>query len=155
MEIVKAKVEHADGIVDLWVGLMDYHWELNPFHKLREGATKNWGKYLENMMEREDAIVLVALDGNERPVGYIIGNVKEYPPIFWLENYGFISDMFISDEFRGSGLGKRMVEDILRWFDKHDLERIELRVEPLNDLGYGFWKSQGFKTQVHVMAMDR
>ena len=154
MRIIEAEEKHIPDIVDLWIGMMNYHKELNPYHTLRKEAPDNWERYLRNMMAKEDAKVLAALSDNDLPVAFIIGNIKGYPKLFRLDEYGFVSDIYIIPEHRSRGLGQQMVKELFQWFDERSIERIELRVEPSNDQGYGFWKKMGFKAHVHELALD-
>ncbi len=155
IRIMEAEDEHVPDIVNLWVRMMDYHKELKPFYTLRKEGPANWERYLRHMIEMEDARVRVAMHDNDQTVAFIIGNIKKYPKLFRLDEYGFISDMYVVPEHRSQGLGQQMVDELFEWFDGHNIERIELRVEPINDIGYGFWKKQGFKTHVHELVLDR
>lgn len=154
MEIIEAMEKDVPDIVDLWIGMMDYHKDLNPYHTLREGAEKNWETFLRNRMASETSRVLIAIDEG-KPIAYLISSIKEYPPLFRLDNYGFISDMFVEAGYRHKGIGEALVKEVFKWLDGHDIRRIELRVEPANDIGYDFWRKLGFKDFVHVLALDR
>ena len=152
MEIIEATEEHVKGIIELWKNLMDYHKVLNPFHDRREDAHLSWVKYLRNHMGSEEARVLVALDQGGA-IGYVIGNIKEGPPIFQANKFGFISDMHIMANYRRKGIGENMLTDMLGWYKFLGIERIELRVEPTNEIGMAFWAKQGFKEHVRTLYL--
>ena len=153
MKVTEAEEKHVPAIVNLWVGMMDYHKELNPYHTLRKEGPANWEVFLRWNMTKGK--VIVALDDDDMPAGFIMGHVKEYPKLFRLDECGIISDMYIIPEHRNQGLGTEMVKELFQWFDEKGMERIELRVEPSNDQGYSFWKKVGFKAHVHELALDR
>ena len=153
MEIIEAREEHFDDIVALWVELMELHNKINPFHELREDGPENWGKYLSGCMGSADDRVLVILD-DEIPIGFCIGRIKENPPLFQTIRYGFISDMHIKASYRRKGIGEKLLNELLGWFKSRGIRRIELRVEPRNDIGMSFWVKQGFREHVRVLYRE-
>jgi len=48
-----------------------------------------------------------------------------------------------------------MLKNLLAWFKKRGLDRIELRVAARNPIGYAFWKKSGFKDYLHVLYLER
>lgn len=154
MKIIEAEERHVPEIVGLWVDLMNFHKELNQFHILRDGAEIHWEKYLRKCMESETDKVFIATDEND-VIGYIIVKIKEYPPLFRLDHFGFISDMYVDSGHRRKGIGKKLLNKAYEWFDSHKIERVELRVEPKNENGYSFWRKHGYEEHVRVLSLDK
>lgn len=154
MNIIPAREEHIAELVEIWKGFMDFHNEFNPFHSRRGDGHKNWEVFLRKSMDSELGLVLVCTDDG-KVVAYSISHVKDCPPIFQHDKMGFISDMSVNEEYRRKGIGELMLSEIYDWFEVQEVKRIELRVEPKNDIGYSFWRKHGFKEHVHTLFLDR
>ncbi|MFB0563558.1 MAG: GNAT family N-acetyltransferase [Candidatus Lokiarchaeia archaeon] len=154
MEIVRATFSHVSGIVELWKELMDFHKNIDSFFSRREDGHINFEKYVKELIESDDSLVLAALDEGH-VVAYSISQISEYPPVFQIEKYGHIWDMAVKSDYRRKGIGGRMLAKILEWFEQRKINRIELRVVPKNQIGYSFWKKQGFKDYLHVLYRNK
>ena len=105
-------------------------------------------------MDSELSQALVCID-NEKIVAFSLAHVKQSPPIFQHDKFGFISDIYVIQEYQRKGIGEQMLSEIYNWFDIQGVKRIELRVEPKNDMGYSFWRKHGFKEHVHTLYLER
>jgi ribosomal protein S18 acetylase RimI-like enzyme len=56
--------------------------------------------------------------------------------------------------YRRKGIGEKLLQEMLKWFAAHELHRIELRVLSANEVGYNFWKKQGFRDYMHMLYLD-
>lgn len=153
MEIVRAEHSHVPEIVELWKELMDFHKNLDSFFSRREDGHMNFEKHVNDLIESDDSLVLVALDEGH-VVAFSISQISEYPPVLQLENYGHIWDMAVKSGYRGRGIGGLMLAKILEWFKSRKIRRIELRVAVKNRVGYSFWKKQGFEDYLHVLFLN-
>ena len=61
-------------------------------------------------------------------------------------------DLFVYQEFRRQGIGKRLVKSSLEWFQKQGILRVEVNVARQNPVGQDFWKSIGFQPYLHVFT---
>ena len=154
MNIIPAREEHIPEIVQQWKEFMDFHNELNPFHSRREDAHKSWEVFLRKSMESERSQALVCMD-NDKIVAFSLAHVKDCPPIFRHDRMGFISDISVKQEYQRKGIGEMMLTEIYDWYETQSVKRIELRVEPKNDMGYSFWRKHGFKEHVHTLYLER
>lgn len=154
MEITSATEKYIPEIVELWKKFMDFHKDIDTRFPMSAGAQEQQEKHLMDSLESKDARLLVVLD-NGHAVGYSLAEIHKYPPIFAREIYGYISDMFIQTEYRRKGIGGQMVAKIFEWFESRNIERIELSVAARNQVGYSFWRKQGFKDYAHRLYLDR
>lgn len=58
-----------------------------------------------------------------------------------------IQSLGIKKEFQGQGLGKKIMNDIMAFLKKKNIERIQLFAESDNEAGIHFYKSLGFKEE--------
>ncbi len=154
MKIIPARPEHIAEIVQQWKGFMDFHNELNPFHSRREDAHKSWEIFLRKSMDSELSLALVCVD-HDNVIAFSLAHVKTNPPILKHDNFGFISDFSVKPEHRRKGIGELMLSEIYNWLETQGIKRVELRVEPKNNIGYSFWRKHGFKEHVHTLYLER
>lgn len=141
------------GVVECWKELMDFHRERDPFYTRSHDGHDKFEKYVRESMDSQNSQVLVVLDGEE-VVACSISNVSHHPPVFERTTYGLISDMVVKSDYRRQGIGKRLLDEIRKWFSQQGITRIELRVSARNEVAYSFWNRHGFKETVYVMYLE-
>lgn len=57
---------------------------------------------------------------------------------------GYVYQMWVAKNFRGNGVGKKLLERIIVWSQEQDLERLILEVEIGNAIPIGLYSSFGF-----------
>jgi ribosomal protein S18 acetylase RimI-like enzyme len=153
MEIIPATEGHIPRIVALWKEFEEYHGTLDPYFSTRDDGHIIFEKYIKESIESKDALVLVALDG-ENVVGACIARMDMYPPVYKNENYGYVGFMAVKDNCQRQGVGEQMLFEIFKWFKSCGIHRVELRVRVKNELGYSFWKKHGFRDYEHNLFKD-
>jgi len=154
MRIFIAKDKHIPGIIEVWEELMDFHKNIDTYWSRREDGHITYEKFLREMLESEDAIVLVAVD-NGRIVGYSSSRISEHPPTLEHDNYGEITDMAVTAEYQRKGIGERMLKRICEWFESRNIDRIELSAAANNQISYSFWKKHGFQDFLHRLYLEK
>jgi len=153
MKIRKAEPSDLTEIGDLWIELMDYHKELDPFFTRSSQGAEVFNEYLSKQLESEQAAVFVAVD-SAKMAGYTVVNISEYPPVFQKSRYGVISDMAVTKNCRGKGIGELLFRETQHWFAENNIDRIELRVSDANRNACGFWKKMGFTSFITTMYRE-
>ena len=153
MKIRKAELTDLTEIGDLWIELMDYHKELDPFFTRSPQGAELFRKYLSKQLDSEQAAVFVAVD-SAKLAGYTVVNISEYPPVFQKSRYGIISDLAVTKNCRGKGTGKQLFQAVRQWFSENNIDRIELRVSDKNVNACGFWKKMGFTSFITTMYRE-
>ena len=95
---------------------------------LRPWPKKEFEKYLEDSFVAEE-------DG--KVVGSIVGAT--------LENQGIIKLIAVEQNYRGKGIGKKLIEFILEYFKEKDVKEIMARSRTQNTAGISFLKTFGFE----------
>ncbi|MDA1190266.1 MAG: GNAT family N-acetyltransferase [Candidatus Poribacteria bacterium] len=91
--------------------------------------------------------VFVAADGDE-PVGYITSRVDHDSKIGWIPNLGVLP------EYRGQGLGKRLMERCFEYQREQGMEYLKIETLAQNDIGSNFYPAAGFievARQIHYL----
>ncbi|ADU28566.1 GNAT family N-acetyltransferase [Evansella cellulosilytica] len=63
-----------------------------------------------------------------------------------MKHKGMLLGMFVSDQTRGLGVGKRLMQEVVKEARKIGLEQIQLMVVTTNKAGKAFYESLGFET---------
>ncbi|MFA4985489.1 MAG: GNAT family N-acetyltransferase [Candidatus Brocadiia bacterium] len=79
-------------------------------------------------------------------VGFLHGIFKESPKVVVPRKSGYITDAAVMESHRRGGLGKRLLAAAEKWYSLHGADDIYLAAAVRNDIGLGFWTSQGFES---------
>ena len=152
MEITAATAVHVPEIVELWKEFMDFHRNCDPFFTRNKDAHKAFEEYVKEQITSKEAQVLVAVDSGH-VISYSISQILKYPPIYLDETYGFISDIAVNSAYQRQGIGDAMLHRIFEWFRSRNIKRVELQVAAKNQVGYSFWRKNGFEDYIHVLYL--
>ncbi len=150
IKIIKATEKFVSDIVKLWKELSDHHSNIDSFFTRREDGHINFKSFVTELIKSEEATIFVAIE-DEKIIGYTIAKIDHYPPVYLLEKYGAIYDIFVALKHRKKGIGKKLWQESLKWFKNLGLERVELSIVPNNPESSSFWKKQGFKDYMHKL----
>lgn len=95
-------------------------------------------------------------EDERRLVGFGFGSMirtpKKYKPFDEeMPFIGFIHDVYVEPEFRGSGLARRIVEALERDFAEQGIGYVELHVLSGNPRGKRFWEAGGYRDVLQAM----
>jgi ribosomal protein S18 acetylase RimI-like enzyme len=139
-----AVLEDREELEEIFLEELRFHKDLLPdiFNIPKEIITTDW---LRNIIDDENWSFLVfEYDGGL--AGAIIYKVMESPEdvILKKRRFGYIEEMIVKEEFRGRGIGKRMVEVVSEDLRSKGITDIELDVWEKNENALGFYRKNGF-----------
>ena len=108
---------------------------------LQKKMSKAWKKALEQYIEKDPELCLVAVKG-ERPIGFVIGEIKTWG--FGLRQSGWIEILGIEPRYMGTGVGKALGKKLLTYFKKKKVDGIYTAVRWDSGDLLSFFKSIGF-----------
>lgn len=141
--IRNAKPEDAGEIISINRSVID-----EKVFMLREPEEANYtnentSKDIENHLNNPGSIYIVA-EVNSAVVGFLEfqnGGLKR-------TSHSGVFSMFILKEFRNSGIGKFLLEELMNWAEANPLiEKITLAVFSTNERAIGLYKRSGFKEE--------
>lgn len=153
IQIRKAKQNDIDAIVKLNEQLADYHRKIDKYYKPSSETRKSFRKYISEIIRKRNIRILIAETDN-KIVGYFIGKIEKAKPFTAPKKIGKISEAFVEEEFRKSGIGRMMFDELIRWFNKNKIKHIELSVDSRNKIGIKAWQKFGFKEFMKKMRLD-
>ncbi|HNU07934.1 MAG TPA: GNAT family N-acetyltransferase [Pyrinomonadaceae bacterium] len=134
MNILEAKKEHVSAIVEMLREFAEFE-KLDKFFEVTEQrlSTALFG-------ETKVAEALVAMDG-DKFAGYAIF----YPSFasFRGQRGFYLEDIYVRKEFRGHGLGEKMLSEIARIARERGFERIDFAVLDWNEGAMRFYRKRG------------
>lgn len=154
MEIRRANEGDIPELVEQWKDFMDYHRKLDPLFQRRPDGQAHYERFLRELMVDEEAAVFVAAEG-KKVAGRCLCKVDTHPPVFVIERYGHLIEMYVTPEFQRRGVGSMLFASARAFFSARGIARIELGALPQNPIGFPFWKKQGFETYMHRMFLDK
>lgn len=87
-------------------------------------------------------------------VGFLIGTVEREIPIYRLEEYGFIHDLWVGTTYRNEGIGRQMVMLAIERFREIGVEQIRLDTAAPNDVARNLFASCGFRPSTQEMLLE-
>jgi GNAT superfamily N-acetyltransferase len=93
----------------------------------------------------DDQMLLVLAMSDDRAVGYGLAfDVSEHPFMPEWQRSGYITQLYVTPEHRGQGVGQRMVDFILTWMRSRDIQSVQLNTGVGETGAQEFWHKQGF-----------
>jgi GNAT superfamily N-acetyltransferase len=143
VRIRKLQEGDVDGICMLW----------KEFARLREGMTKRrilnddaadyFFGYATGLLQRKDTLTLVADDGG-KTVGYLIATKQRRPPIYHHTRVAYLSDAFVTDGYRGKGILKSFMADLVKWSMAEGITAIDVQLFEANKDAQEVYRKLGF-----------
>jgi diamine N-acetyltransferase len=142
--IREARTSDRDAIAALWLELIALHRQQDERFTLADNAERIYSRYAHDMIRSRDARVFVAQKQNDSAlIGFIMGDIQNRPAYAQAGRYGFISDVFVREEWRHHGVGKALFERMHQWFVSRQADAIQLFVSDANPDALAFWESLG------------
>ena len=129
---------------------MECHLRFDEYYRLGFNARVSYSEYFERLVRSEDAVVMVAED-NGTIVGYLAAKIEDRPPVFEEDKRGWVDSVYVLENYRGQGIGRKLTEETLKWLKNKGIKQVELSVDSKNEFGYKVWKSLGFETWQIIM----
>lgn len=155
MIIRLAQLEDADKISELWVGLVQYHYELDSAMPVTSASGKErYATRIRNRLSDPLTRVLVAEVEGE-VVAYVLALIVElYPDLFEQDKSGYIADIFVEKDFRDQGIAKQFVQALEAWFSENEVTYYEWSVAELNERSKSFWNAIGGRVFMNRMRKE-
>lgn len=130
------------------------HHSLDPArYAMRPDVVKMYESWLPQRIADAESIVLVAEDAGKL-AGFLVATVERSIPIYTLERFGFIHDVWVEPGARGSGLGKQLARRAIEQFRKLGLQQIRLETAEQNTGARKLFESCGFRAATIDMLLE-
>ena len=107
-------------------------------------------KYFEDLIKNE--FVIIALK-DEKIIGYLAGTINEKGS-YELFQYGEINNMLVDNNYRGSGIGKQLINRFKEYCKTKNITNLKVVASAKNLNAIEFYKKQGFKNFDVTLTMN-
>ena len=153
MEIRFATAQDVPGILSLLRQVGQVHHEGRP-DIFRSGAQKYGASQVLALLDKPATPIFVAVEG-EKVLGYGFCQVKKFyqDPVIADHTEIYIDDLCVDESTRGTGVGKAIYNEILRYAKMRGCSSITLNVWCCNESAMKFYEKLGLKPQKIGMEM--
>ena len=148
-EIISGGPEFLDRIAPLWEKMKKYHVDKSThFSKNMDSILFEERKNNLTSKAKHLRVDIVINTKEKHDIGYCISTIDD-------GNKGEIDSLFILDVYRRHGLGERLTENALDWFNDNGVVNILIYVASGNDEVINFYKNFGFYPRRIQLAQKR
>lgn len=149
INIIEKDITEIDIIKPLWEKLNLIHLDKSVNFKSKyENFT--FDKRMEAIYKNAEKGIIkldVLLDNDKREyVGYCLSSIKE--------GLGEIESLFIEKTYRKHGLGDKLINNALDWFESKGIKNIEVSVVYANDEALPFYERHGFHIGNYILKRN-
>lgn len=150
-----ARGDDLEALGRLGALLMRTHYAFDPRRFLAPGAEPESGYawFLETQLREPDVAIFVA-EQDGRVVGYIYAGLE---PLSWKElrgPAGFIHDIVVEDQARGSGVGRELIGAAMQWLRQRGAPRVMLWTAAQNERAQRLFDAAGFRKTMIEMTLE-
>jgi len=150
--IRKAKLKEVPEIVKLWKEFMKDHREIinsrtkyfTVYQEMKKSAPDNFKSYVSRNIRSKNGTVFVAED-NGKLAGYSLIIIKKNIPIFKVEKYGYINDLFVKKAYRRQKIASQFKELAIKWFKDKGIKHAGITVHTNNPKAHAIYNKWGFR----------
>jgi len=86
--------------------------------------------------------------------GFLVATVEAEIPIYRVDEFGFIHDLWVEEAYRHEGLGRQMVMLAIERFREIGVEQIRLDTAGANEVARALFASCGFRVSTMEMLVE-
>ena len=160
MNIRSARVDDVDQVIELVRKIVALHdaWDPARFGAL-DGAADMYRGWLGDRCDDDTSVFLVADrddDDAERSnvVAFLVATLDRNVPIYRVERYGFIHDVWVEPDYRHEGVGQSMALLALERFQAIGATQVRLDTAAENDAARKLFERCGFRPSTIQMLCE-
>jgi GNAT superfamily N-acetyltransferase len=151
----RAERRDAGALGRLGAALMHTHFAFDAHRFMDPGddAASGYADFLIAQLRDRSSLVMVAERGSE-VIGYVYAGIE---PLSWKElrdEAGFIHDLLVSDQARGSGVGEALLAAAIDWLRGQQMPRVLLWTAAPNDTARRLFERRGFRPTMTEMTLE-
>lgn len=121
---------------------------------------QRYERWLSRLTNDNRSVFLVAEAEASAPgqpaqlVAFMVATVERERPIYRLQEFAFIHDLWVEPEYRKAGIARQMVMLAKEHFDKMGVKQIRLDTAAVNETARQLFKSCGFRVSTIEMLIE-
>ena len=111
---------------------------------LSEENIIKWVSLAQELLSKDpNSIFIAEVDG--KIIGYVMFVKKVETPLKLKYDYALITDLYVKPEYRGKGIGKKLLLTVLEYLKREGVKYVEITVWANNIKAINLYKKLGFK----------
>ncbi len=142
IQVRAATPEDTEGLLRLWIGLVDYHKRLETVRPVRWSGPveETLRSLIAQTWTAADRCVMVVAEGAGVIVGFVRVSLAEDGPCL-----GRIDTLFVADAFRGQHVGARLLGSAYAWCRERGAREVCVAFIAPNKAAREFYEHSGFQ----------
>jgi len=141
--IQSATIENLKDIQDLNHRLCirenkEFDATINPVYPIQ----KQGEEYFKDKIKNGYTLIAV-VDG--KVIGYLVGGISDVEDYRNISKIAEVENMFILEEYRSMGIGKKLLQEFTKWCKSKKVQRIKAVASAQNKRAIEFYRREGFK----------
>jgi ribosomal protein S18 acetylase RimI-like enzyme len=136
-------------VAAMWRLLDDYHRSLGLAFPHEDDAAEKWADSFRRTLGRFSFLWVAEQDA--MPKAFLLARVKQSPAFLGGIQVGEISDLFVDESLRNSGVASQLVSEATKKFRELNIHSVEVQVQAGNQAGLDFWIKQDFKIDLTLV----
>ncbi|MBW2991037.1 GNAT family N-acetyltransferase [Candidatus Woesearchaeota archaeon] len=125
-----------------------YLWECKKDNKLTtDYVKKGLGSRLAKNLKQKNTAFFIAVQKGEI-IGYAGGEIKNNPSYAKYKKSGHIFNLYVKPKYQGKGIGKKLINETMKWFKKNKISDLRIMVYKNNKRAHKIYNKLGFKDYV-------
>ena len=116
-------------------------------------AEDGYAHFLGTQIGREEALVLVA-ERDGRIIGYLYAGIEPHNWKELRERAGFVHDILVTEDTRGGGAGRDLMDAAFAWMREQGVPRVLLWTAAPNDRARSLFERLGFRATMIEMTRE-
>jgi ribosomal protein S18 acetylase RimI-like enzyme len=165
MVIRPATPDDVPAVLPMVRAVCAFHEQLDPAkYSFRGDPGAMYDDWLQRRAEDGDSVFLVADagpiggDDDESPrrklVGFIVGTVSNEIPIYRIQRYGFLHDLWVEPRYRNEGIGRQLVTEAVARFRDIGVPQVRLDTAYANEPARSLFRACGFLPSTVEMLVE-
>jgi ribosomal protein S18 acetylase RimI-like enzyme len=141
-----------DSLKDLWRNLAQEMFQIERITVPSEGNSNKWYDFVKDGISKRRNLLLVAKT-EKRTVGIVQATLPRETALEVQEPFAIINDLYVLPEFRGKGIGKKLLERCLSRIRTERFKAARIYVLQGDEDAIKLYKKLGFRVFMHSMTI--
>lgn len=143
ISIRQAKAADFSALVVLGSKLLQYDNAFDASIDLNWLQNESGSAFLKERLEGKGGVVFLAEDG-QKPIAYAAVALVEAESYRKIKVIAELEELFVLEEYRRAGIGKKLVEQFSLWAKESNAEKVSVIVSSANLRSIDFYRRMGF-----------
>ncbi|MDF5709579.1 MAG: GNAT family N-acetyltransferase [Nostoc sp. S4] len=114
---------------------------------------QRYEKWLKRLANNQRSVFLVC-ENQGQLVGFLVATIEQEIPIYRLQEFAFIHDIWVEPEYRQKGIARQMVMQTVESFSQMGVKQIRLDTANANEASRRLFASCGFRFSTIEMLIE-